>query len=1047
MSFFLYPGNKLETLAGICCQLIGNDPGSDPMAQETIVVQTQGMAAYLRQFFARRNGIAANIQMPFPAGFIAGILKQNIPDFEAASEYFSQEQLAWEIFSILQENRAEFPELASFITGTSDAVFKCWQLANRIASLFDRYQIYRYQDEYFPLKQDEWQSRLWRKLQHKYGKSKMQCCREFLTLDRPLKGLPRRLTVFGVGSLPPLYLDIFFKIAQESDLRFFYMTPCREYWEHLYSAKEQKWLCKGDEMPEAGNPLLASWGASGRELFANLLKHQDRLPYVSSEELLFEDYLLPDENNSILQRLQQDIFTMADGRSEPLASGGDGSVEILNCYAPHREVEVLHDKLLTLFNDRKVEPGDVIVMAPDINCYLPYIEAVFGRGPLKNCYGVSDRSLHSGGGVSAVFRRFLELSGCRMTVDDVMGILNNSFVCCRRGIALSDLPVIARWHQESGVRWGMDGRDHEKHCSVAFEEYSWFNTMDRMFEVFARGRNQEEVLAELPDALPEAEMELFGKFNRFLRDLADFRNQLAGNYTLAEWMTMLQNCLDRFFCGSDGDSAGEIAMLNRFFNEKKFLASKLEVDTPLPETVILDMLDGFLNTAQDRFSFLRGKITFCSLTPLRSIPAKVIAVLGLDEGAFPRRDVELGFDLMASKLLPGDRSGAKEDRYLFLEALMSARENFWCFYNGRSRQTGKKLESSVILDELQEYLLMRFNIGEVLHFLHGFDVRYYSGNGGFMSWSQENFRTATLLNGERQQTVPRCSELDAMPHGEFRHCTLEELIAWAAHPAEYLFKNDLNVRFSHPEELSETESIVHCNGLERYRIRSIINNFEKNSIPEEPVYQLMKSSNLLPPGEAGFAEFKKELRVLRQIPVAWRQAFYAQERMALSFDIGTDENKVTVSGIFECSPALDRQNIITFSSLKHKNYISAFMRHLALCAISDAPEVTTSFYFCEKGRWKEILWYREESNFWHEFMQMRIRFDKRIPAVFPQTMFELCTAGAARRKTIMEQFTSICQSERNSDPVLRRCFAANAMDDAALRDEFFSFARLFYRFV
>ena len=166
MSFFLYPGNKLETLAGICCQLIGNDPGSDPMVQETIVVQTQGMAAYLRQFFARRNGIAANIQMPFPAGFIAGILKQNIPDFEAASEYFSQEQLAWEIFSILQENRAEFPELASFITGTSDAVFKCWQLANRIASLFDRYQIYRYKDEYFPLKHDEWQSRVWRKLQH-----------------------------------------------------------------------------------------------------------------------------------------------------------------------------------------------------------------------------------------------------------------------------------------------------------------------------------------------------------------------------------------------------------------------------------------------------------------------------------------------------------------------------------------------------------------------------------------------------------------------------------------------------------------------------------------------------------------------------------------------------------------------------------------------------------------------------------------------------------------------------------------------------------------
>ena len=391
MSFFLYPGNKLETLGGICCRLIGDDPGSDPMAQETIVVQTQGMAAYLRQFFARRNGIAANIRMPFPAGFIAGILKHNIPDFEAASKYFSQEQLAWEIFSILQENKAEFPELAGYIAHPDSAVLKTWQLANRTANLFDRYQIYRYKDEHFPLKHDEWQSRLWRKLQQKYGKSRMQCCREFLALDRPLKGLPPRLTIFGVGSLPPLYLDIFLKIAQEIDLRFFYMTPCKEFWEDLYSEKEKKWLCKGDTMPEFGNPLLASWGSSGRELFANLLEHQNISPYASSDELLFEDYLQNETSPTVLQRLQQDIFTMQDGRAELLNMKKDDSIEVLNCYAPRREVEVLHDKLLTKFHNGEIVPGDVIVMAPDINRYLPYIEAVFGRGPLKHCYGRAGR--------------------------------------------------------------------------------------------------------------------------------------------------------------------------------------------------------------------------------------------------------------------------------------------------------------------------------------------------------------------------------------------------------------------------------------------------------------------------------------------------------------------------------------------------------------------------------------------------------------------------------------------------------------------------------
>ena len=115
------------------------------------------------------------------------------------------------------------------------------------------------------------------------------------------------------------------------------------------------------------------------------------------------------------------------------------------------------------------------------------------------------------------------------------------------------------------------------------------------------------------------------------------------------------------------------------------------------------------------------------MTPLRSIPSKIIAVLGMDAGAFPRRDTGLSFDLMALKLLPGDRSGAREDRYLFLEALMSARRSFWCFYNGRSRRTGKNLESSPVLGELMDYLEQRFGITEIRHCLHSFDYRYFSG--------------------------------------------------------------------------------------------------------------------------------------------------------------------------------------------------------------------------------------------------------------------------------------------------------------------------------
>ena len=1046
MSFFLYPGNKLETLAGVCCQLIGGNPGSDPMIPETIVVPTQGMAVYLRQFFARRNGVAANIDMPFPAGFISGILKKNIDGFDAAAKHFSQEQLAWEIFSIFQHESEEFPELAGYIGSSNDAILKTWQLANRTATLFDRYQIYRYKDEHFPLKNDEWQSRLWKKLLHKYGKSRMQCCREFLTLDRPIKGLPEELTIFGVGSLPPLYLDIFFKISEQINLRFFYMTPCREFWENLYSAREQKWLCKGDDMPEVGNPLLASWGTAGRELFVNLLAHQDNVPFVSSEEMLFEDYYDDADKVTLLQQLQQDILNMRDGRQAEKRAVNDDSVEILNCHAPKREIEVLHDKLITVFNNQEAAPGDVIVMAPDINAYLPYINAVFGQGPLKHCYSVSDRNLRGRGGVSSVFRRMLDLPGCRMEVDDVMGIFNNPFVCRRWNITDGEIPVISRWIKESGVRWGFDGADHLKHCSIAFDEYSWTSSIDNIFEHFVRGCTAEEEMAGVRTLLSESDLELFGKFNTFFRALADLRSKLSRQYTIGEWMDLLIEVLNRFFSGTDTETKRELSALYRFFYEQRARGNEAAEDAVLDCSVIIDMFDGFLSTAQDRFSFLRGKITFCSLTPLRSVPASVIAVLGLDDGAFPRQDTEFGFDLMVARLLPGDRSGAKEDRYLFLEALMSARKKFWCFYNGCSRRTGKKLEPSVLLGEFEEYLKQCWKFNETPNYLHGFDPRYFTGDRPQNTWSQENFRAAKLLNCERKVPEARDSELDKLSPGEYLHCALEDLIKWASHPAEYVLKNSLNVNFYQPEANPASEAIYRGSDLERSNLRRTIDKFERLDGAGKELYQLLKRSNMLPPGKSGEIEFRKEVALMRDIPEAWRNDFYAQERLALSFDVELEDGStVKISGMFECSKALDNQNILAFGSYKYKYYIDALMRHLALCMISDAPDVVTSLY-CFDGEWKKKKeFHRMDGNFWSDFMQMRIDLDRRVPALFPETLFKLGTAARENTKqNRRESLNADCRDEIADDMALARCFAPDCMGDEELRKEFFKFEQLFF---
>ena len=1048
MSFFLYPGNQLETLAGIYCRRIFCDPGSDPMEQETVVVQTQGMAAYLRQFIARRCGIAANMAMPFPEGFINRVLKANIPEYEKISEKFSQETLAWQIFSIFQRFPEEFPELAGYLKNGSDELH-LWQLARCTAALFDRYQIYRYTDDHFPLTGEQWQTRLWKKLLNLSGKSKMRCFRDFLRQDKPIAGLPKRLTVFGVGSLPPLYLDIFFKIASVIDLHFFYLTPCREFWEELYSVREQRWLNAANALPEVGNPLLASWGESGRELFTNLLNHQDTTPYVSSDDLLFGDYIPKDGSGSVLAHIQQDILTMHDARRDDRALPPDDSLEILNCHSPRREIEILHDKLVPLIAGKEVEPRDVIVMAPDINTYLPYIESVFAQGPLKECFTVSDRNLHSGCGIGDAFCALLKLSGSRMDTDEVISILSHQAVFTAFGLKVNDLESINRYLESSGIRWGLNAQDHERFCGVAFEEYSWYHGIDRIFENFTMDTDDLEKISGTPLILSEGELELFGKFNRFIRKLAELRDELVFKRDLQQWMEFFQQILETFFKEYDKDSSEEIAALRQFFTEKWLIGRNVDNIERFSLEVALDVVGSFLNSSRSRFSFLRGKITFCSLTPLRSIPAQVIAVLGMDDGAFPRRDVTVSFDLMSSKLLPGDRSGAKEDRYLFLEALMSARRSFWCFYNGRSRFNGKILQPSTVLGELMDYLKESCKITETHHYLQDFDPRYFEINGKLRSNSPRSFATAKILASSRRSEQPgRKSIAPIVPYIPDAGFKLEEFIKWAKHPLSYIFANSLDCKFQTPDASRAREPITSISGLQRYTVDKSIAEYEKLDIDPLLTYTALRRQNILPPGEAGIRAFNLELDKIRDIPAAWRQSFYAQNPAAVAFDLEIPLFSETrqVSGILNCSNALDEQKIMVCAALKHSHYVDAAMRHHALCMISDAPVIKTSLYTFDNGKWHLTQWFGAGKNeysalFWQRFITAWERGFRQMPALFPETLFDMTKK---HRKSPEIAMADKFEAEYKSDPLISSCFTSDALTAPGIVAELQEFFDIFY---
>ena len=101
-----------------------------------------------------------------------------------------------------------------------------------------------------------------------------------------------------------------------------------------------------------------------------------------------------------------------------------------------------------------------------------------------------------------------------------------------------------------------------------------------------------------------------------------------------------------------------------------------------------------------RANFRTGELTVCTLVPMRSVPHRVVCLLGLDDGAFPRRSPRDGDDLLLADPHLGDRDPRTEDRQMLLDALLAARETLIITYNGNDERTNAALPPAVVVGEL-----------------------------------------------------------------------------------------------------------------------------------------------------------------------------------------------------------------------------------------------------------------------------------------------------------------------------------------------------------
>jgi exodeoxyribonuclease V gamma subunit len=675
--------------------------------------------------------------------------------------------------------------------------------------------------------------------------------------DRPAS-LPKRVFLIGMPTLSPGYLQIIQWLTQWSEVHLFLLNPCATYWTEIVDQKEQarrELESNGQELYlEVGNPLLASLGRQGRDFFAAI--HD----FDPGSEEAFAD---PGED-SLLHRLQRQILHLES--PDPGSGQTDDSIAFHVCHSPMREVEVLYDQLLGILQAQPdLSPADILVMTPDIQTYAPLIEAVFGspgdRPSLP--YQVSDLSLSRDNRYVDAFLELLKLPGSRYTSNQLLALLEIPAIGRRFGLDDDALEQIDLWLSAAKVRWGRDGKSKSELGLPADPHNTWQAGLERLLLGYAMPADSDRLWQDIAP-LDAAE----GGDSVWLAGLLDFceavfalEHELSGSHPVADWCERLLHLTERFFA-SDTSADQPLQEVRHTLAHLRDITMVAGFEHPISLSLIRHGLEQQFSRPIGR-GFLAGGVNFCALAPMRSLPFPVICLIGMHDGSFPREQPHLSFDLMARQFRFGDRSRRADDRYLFLETLISTRQQFYLSYVGNSIKDNSPLPPSVLLDELRDYLAsMIGNDGLARisrqHPLQPFSAAYFMPDTGLFSYSTR-LREAAQLAGQGQEINHALVEAPLISGQTPERIDLQQLIEFFTNPARVFSRLRLNLQLdSGAALLEEREPFV----LERFAAAEIETELVQArlaGISPQECFSKLDAQGILPQGKPGRRLFDKLL--------------------------------------------------------------------------------------------------------------------------------------------------------------------------------------------
>ncbi|HQF87850.1 MAG TPA: exodeoxyribonuclease V subunit gamma [Acidobacteriota bacterium] len=936
---FLRTSNDLNALADRLARMVAEAPLGDPLRPEIVVVPTRGMGRWLSLRLARATGVCAHTRFIFPNRLVTDVLRPLVPEADDPAP-FDRDNLTWAVADLLRTDvgLAERPETAPIRQYIGGSELRLYQLASRIADTFDQYLVYRPDfirawetgGRRLPGDADEaWQALVWRALLERLGGGHRLRLQERLLacLERgpraSVAALAERVSVFGLPTLPPYHLAVLAALARHVPVYIHLLTPSAEYWGDLRSERERRRLRGGRPADpeldrefhlEARQPLLEAWGKTGRDFLEALLDLD-----AQAEELFPQR-----ERRHLLGHLQADLEQLVNrGRGKnpeaaPLpVAPDDRSIRVVSCHSLMREAEVLHDHLLDCFATLPdLAPGDILVLAPDIETYAPYLRAVFDSVPpgRRIPYTITDRSPRRESPVAEAFLTLLRLADSRFTAPDVLALLE--FVPVRERFALTadDLERIRGWLVGANIRWGLDGPSKERLGLPPEPTHTWRAGLDRLLLGYALPPEADALFGGIaPAAGVEGDgAAVLGRLAELVAAFGRLARTLDGSVTRREWARRLAVLLDEFFVRSE-DVDRETECLRAAIHDLGELPGLGDEGPAYGLDAVRHSLEETLGQPAVEFGFLTGRVTCCSMVPMRSIPFRVIALLGLNDAEFPRQAPECGFDLMRREHRILDRSRRDEDRYLFLESLLSARDVFYISYIGRHARDNSALQPAVVVSQLIDYIDQGYRFPDagrqqasgdeppvprlvVEHPLQPFSERYFTGppGGALFTFSE----AAAQAAGRGPAAAPAVPSRLPPAGPEWRVMTPGQLTEFFRNPAKFLLVNRLQARFEREEAEPSGEEPFALDSLAKYCLKDAVLTGLAIGADPGPTRARLQAAGELPPGTAGqvaFAELWREAVAIRE-RVAQAQGDAETESMAVELALPGPDGPLTIRG-------------------------------------------------------------------------------------------------------------------------------------------------------